>query len=141
MMKKALVVLLILASAACGSSEPGANPDEPVSTDAGSGQPSEPVPSPIQPTPGLDNVRPLAWQDALVGDDDRTVTLLFYTGLPECYGLDRVEADEGADEITITLYGGTVPGAQACAEIAVYASTTVTLDGPVAGRTIVDGAP
>lgn len=142
----ALLLTLLLSLTACSDAEePSASqpaPDSPVSTvmPPGPPEPVEPSPSPVEPTPGLQNVHPIQWQDATVGSDDRTVTLTFYTGVPECYGLDRVDTEYNPGTIRITLYEGTVPGAQVCPEIAMFVSTTVVLDEPVDGRGIADGA-
>jgi hypothetical protein len=56
--------------------------------------------------------------------------------------LDHVGVDSGADAITVTLFQGSDPtaGQVACPAIAVYKQTIVTLDEPLAGRSIVDGA-
>lgn len=142
-----LLLALLLSLTACSSEEaspPGATPppDSPVSTVAPPGPPGpvEPSPAPVVPTPGLQNVRPIQWQDAVVGVDDRSATLTWYTGPPECYGLDHVDTRYTADAVTITLYEGTVPGAEVCTEIAMFVVTTVTLDQPLDGRDIVDGA-
>ena len=148
MMKRTiLLTLAVLLLAACSSGNdtnpsPIPPPDSPVSTimPPGTGIPTEPSPSPVEPTSGLLNVHPVQWQDATVGADDRTLTLTYYTGLPSCYGLDRVDVNYGASAITVTVYEGTVPGADVCAEIAMFASTTITLNQAVAGRTIIDGA-
>jgi hypothetical protein len=151
----ALLLTLLLTLTACSETqEPSASqpaPDSPVSTvlPPGPVEPLEPSPSPVEPTPGLENVHPVKWDEAVVSDDGRTATLTFYTGVPECYGLDRVDVEylmfdasrpNMKPQIIITLFEGTVPGAQACIEIALYASTTVTLDVPANGYRIVDGA-
>jgi hypothetical protein len=146
------MIILTLATftlASCDSapdtSSPHATPpDSPVSTVVPPGTDPEPEPlpspSPIEPTTGLQEVRMVPWQDALVGRDDRTLTLTWWTGLPACVALDHVDIRYSSKDLTATLYEGTVPpGDQACAEIAVFASTTVELDQDVGGRRIVDG--
>lgn len=145
MMKPTVLLTIVLVLAACSGSDQAPTaplPGSSVSTVIPPGQqvPTEPSPSPVEPTPGLQGVRPVPWDEAIVGDDDRTITLTFYTGIPECYGLDRADVAYGQEEVTITRYEGTVPGAQACIEIAVFASTTVMLDEPLDGRDIIDGA-
>ena len=146
MMKRTIVLTLAaLLLAACGSKSSSipspVPPDSPVSTIAPPGDSSipKPSPSPVEPTTGLQNAHMVPWQDAIVGKNDRTLTLTWWTGLPACIGLDHVDTTYSSNDIMATLYEGTVPGSQACAEIAVFASTSVELDQAVAGRRIVDG--
>lgn len=148
MMKTPAVALTLLLSLTACSSEAAPPPptppplDSPVSTVAPPAPPGsvEPSPAPVIPTAGLESVHPIQWQNAMVGADDRSVTLTWYTGPPECYGLDRVEVEYKPGQIRLTLYEGIVPGAEVCTEIAMFVSTTVTLDESVDGRDIVDGA-
>jgi len=140
-----LSLLLSLTACSSGTASPPpttAPPDSPVSTVAPPAPPGpvEPSPAPLIPTAGLQNVHPIQWQDAIVGADDRSATLTWYTGPPECYGLDHVDTRYTPGTVRITLYEGTVPGAEVCTEIAMFVSTTVTFDEPVGGREIVDGA-
>jgi hypothetical protein len=99
-------------------------------------------PQPVAPRPGMSHVRPIPWQEA---DplDDRTVRVLFDSGVEPCYVLDHVTVTYGTDEVTITLYEGSDPRAegQACIQIAVEKATVVTLDESLQGRTLVDGSP
>jgi hypothetical protein len=96
----------------------------------------------VVPTPGMSNVGPIGWIKAVVGPDDRTVTLRFWSGVEPCYVLDRVDVAYAADGVTVTLFQGTDPSAKdvACIEIAVLKQTTITLDQPLAGRPLVDGS-
>jgi hypothetical protein len=95
---------------------------------------------PVEPTPGMADVRPRPFDRAMLNDDG-TVTILFTSGVEPCAVLDHVDVDEG-DQVTITLYEGHDPdaGHVACIEIAVLKSVTITLDHPLDGRDIVDGA-
>ncbi len=96
----------------------------------------------VEPTPGMADVHPIDFDTAKVGDDDRTVTVDFVTGVAPCSVLDHVDVSYGADAVTITLFEGHDPGAGmvACPAIAVFERTIVTLDQPLDGRAIVDGA-
>ena len=96
----------------------------------------------VVPTPGMDGVAPVVWVKALVGTDDRTVTLRFWSGVEPCYVLDHVDVAYGPDGVIVTLFQGSDPSAGnvACIEIAVLKQTTITLDQPLAGRPLVDGA-
>ena len=95
---------------------------------------------PVEPTPGMAGVRARPFDRAMLNDDG-TVTILFTSGVEPCAVLDHVTVDEGED-VTITLYEGHDPdaGDVACIEIAVLKSVTITLDRPLDGRRIVDGA-
>ena len=127
----------------CSSLDPAsADPNTPVTcVSDGSGVPT-PTPSNVQPTPGMANVTPTAFDTATVGGDDVTVTIAFWSGVEPCSVLDHVAIAYGTETVTITLFQGSDPtvGQVACPDIAVLKQTTVTLDQPLAGRTIVDGA-
>lgn len=123
----------------------GAGPDTPVSSTP---RPDDPVgPGPraqtVVPTSGMANVHPTAWTKAVVGSDDRTITVRFWSGVEPCYVLDRVDVSYRTDAVTITLYQGNDPTAGAgavCPDIALLKQTVVALDQPLAGRQIVDGS-
>jgi hypothetical protein len=96
----------------------------------------------VEPTLGMADVHPIAFDKAKAGDDDRTVTIDFVTGVAPCSVLDHVDVSYGEDAVTITLFEGHDPdaGMVACPAIAVFERTIVTLDQPLGGRAIVDGA-
>ena len=129
----------------CPEPSPSADPDTPVchvvGDDDGTGVP-DPVPSPVEPRPGMANVHVVGWETYEVAEDGESVTVAYWSGVEPCSVLDHVDVDYGEDTITITLYEGNDPdaGDVACIEIAMYKSVTVALDQDVAGRTIVDGA-
>jgi hypothetical protein len=128
----------------CGEVVEGDGPDGTVSYTPcdDPGTPVPPEPAIVEPTPGMNDVHPLRFDTATVGDDDVTVTIDFVSGIEPCYVLDHVGVDYGKDTVTITLFEGSdVSGGQvACIDIAQFKRTIVTLDEPLAGRTIVDGA-
>ncbi len=105
------------------------------------GAPGTGKPQIVEPTPGMDNVRPTAFDTATIGDDDTTLTILFWSGVEPCYVLDHVAVTYDADAVTVTLFQGSDPNAGdvACIDIALQKQVTVTLDEPLAGRAIVDG--
>ena len=120
-------------------------PDTPVCDDVIT-VPGDDVPDPgpqvVEPRPGMAGVRARPFDTATVADDDVTVTIDFVSGVEPCYVLDRVEVDYGTDSVTITLFEGhdpTQPDA-VCIEIGVYKRVVITLDEPLGGRTITDGA-
>jgi hypothetical protein len=99
------------------------------------------IPSSVVPTPGLANVRPTAFDAATIGADDVTLTITYWSGVAPCDMLDHVDVVYGAGAVTVTLFRGSDPTMDgvACPDIAMLAQTTITLDQPLAGRTIVDG--
>lgn len=123
---------------------PGTGPDATVSyTPCPGDDPyASPHPIDVEPRPGMVDVHPIGWDKAAVSGDGRYVTVRFWTGVDPCYVLDHVDVAYGADAITITLFQGHDgdAGDVACIDIAMLASTTITLDQPLAGRTIADGA-
>jgi hypothetical protein len=88
------------------------------------------------------DVRPQPFASAKVGDDDVTVTVTYWTGIEPCAVLDHVDVAYTTSTVAVTLFVGSDPtaGNAACPEMAVLRSTTFTLDEPVAGRSIIDGA-
>ena len=145
----AVAVLLIAGLAGTTLAGAGDDPDTPVATivpqpPSGSEPPNWDDPgaaTPVEPTPGMADVRARRFDRAIVNDDG-TVTILFVSGVEPCTVLDHVDVDYADDTVTITLFEGrdASAGDVACIEIAVLKSVTITLDQPLAGRTIVDGA-
>jgi hypothetical protein len=93
----------------------------------------------VSPRPGLVDVRPRPWEKVEILDE-RTIEVRFWSGVKECYGVDRVEVEYRETEVAVTVYEGRVPTAEACIEIAVLTAVRVNLDEPLAGRQIVEGA-
>ena len=85
-------------------------------------------------------MRPNPYEKVVVLDE-RTLEVRFWGGVEDCYGVDRVEVEYREPDVTLTLFQGRVPTAEACIEIAVLTAVRVKLDEPLAGREIVDGAP
>jgi hypothetical protein len=106
------------------------------------GDPWTGEPQVVEPTPGMDNVRPTAIDTTTIGDDDTTLTILFWSGVEPCYVLDHVAVTYGAGAVTVTLFQGSDPngGDVACIDIALQKQVTIPLDEPLAGRAIADGA-
>ena len=93
----------------------------------------------LEPTPGLQN--PVAtFIESYATPSDTTVELRFATGVEDCYGLDRVDVEEEADAVTVTVFTGSKPGAQVCIEIAELVVTTVELSAPLGERVVIDGS-
>lgn len=162
----AAVLALAIATMASATT---AGPDQPVQSEPSGGSPGSPgapggtlcaiqnpdchdkdiggSPAPfdpqiVEPRPGMVDVRPTGFDTAKIGDDDRTLTITFWSGVEPCYVLDHVDVAYGDNAVTVTLFQGSDPdaGNVACIEIAVLKQVTVTLDQPLADRTILDGA-
>ena len=99
-------------------------------------------PQVVEPRSGMTNVYARMFDSATVGDDGRTVTIDFWSGVEPCYVLDHVDVASTADEVTITLFEGSEPTDEpvACIEIGVLKRVMITLDEPLGDREIVDGA-
>jgi hypothetical protein len=99
-------------------------------------------PKVVEPRPGMADVRPHPFDTATVGDDGRTVTIDYWSGIEPCAVLDHVDVVETPDAVTITLFSGSDPAAGdvACIEIAVQHRVVISLDDPLGERPIVDGA-
>ena len=141
----AALLVLALATAGCARATRGRaggeSPDTSVTRSVM--DPGSPVPSPtprlVTPRDGLVDVRPRPFDRARV-EDERTVLLEYYTGVEECYGLDRVDVRYRRDSVVLTIHEGRLPAAEVCIDLAEQVLTRVRLDEPLAGRKIVDGA-
>jgi hypothetical protein len=82
--------------------------DEPVSHDAGDDPLVDPVPDAqtVEPNADAAGLRARPYDTATIGDDDRTITLEFVSGIEPCYVLGKVKVVETADAVTITLFEG-----------------------------------
>ncbi len=59
-------------------------------------------------------------------------------GVEPCFIIDRVDVVETGEQVELTVHAGSEPGA-ICIQIIELHTTTVTLDQPLDGRTVVDG--
>lgn len=144
-----LVALLGLLVACGGAVDPGAGggsptgtgPDSPVSTSAPTGAPGSPTAETVEPQPGMVDVHPVAF-DRAAPIGERTIEVLWWSGVRPCHVLARVDVVSSPDRITITLYEGSEPSDEpvACIELAQRKRTVVELSEPVDGRRVVDGA-
>ena len=120
--------------AVCESCDP-IDPDEPVT---GGAAPVGAAPADgaqrVKPEPGIVNATPHAFDHVDVSADGRTLTIYYYGGVDDCYGLASVDVsrnDDGSLGITILEGGRPGLGNVACIEIAVLKSVEVTIDQPV----------
>lgn len=93
----------------------------------------------VEPRDGLVDVRATVWDRFKLRGAGRAVDLFFWSGIEECYGVDRVEVTFSKRVVTATIYEGREPSAETCIELAVRKVVRVDLDEPVGDRTVVDG--
>ena len=118
--------------------------DEPVGHDAGDDPLIDTAPDaqPVVPNPDAVGLRSRPFDATTVGEDGRTITIDFVSGVEPCYVLGRIDVDEGPNAVRITVFEGHLPSDEdiACIDLGVFKTTTVTLDAPLGDRVIVDGA-
>lgn len=112
------------------------NPDQPIG-----GAPPPAAQDPwdgalrVEPEPGIINATPHAWDHITVASDGRTVTIYYWGGIQDCYGLAGVDVERDADgRLRITVMEGQrgdLGPNTACIEIALLKAVTVTLDEPI----------
>ena len=132
----------VVGSRACGEIIEGEGPDGSVGYIACDEPPVEPRPQIVEPTPGMADVRARPFDSATVRSDGQTIAVDFVSGIEPCSVLDHVQVTSGDDTVTITLFEGhdADAGDVACIDIGVFKRVIVTLDSPIGGRVIVDGA-
>jgi hypothetical protein len=88
---------------------------------------------PVVPDPTVTGEQPVGWDHITVGPDGRTLTVYFWNGAQECYGLKDVQVEMVDGVPSITLMTGMQADAIAkiCIEIAQLYSTQVVLDEPI----------
>jgi hypothetical protein len=143
--KRSLVVLVLaVVLAGCGSDSDDSgdvavtNPPDSAPSDPGAGDGSARV---VTPTPGLDGVVPAAIDSASALDGNK-LEVRFYSGVEDCYGLERIDVEETEAEVSVAVFTGNRPEARdiACIEIAELVAAVVTLDAPLGERTVVDAS-
>jgi hypothetical protein len=90
----------------------------------------------VSPDPAIVDLHPAAWDHIVVAADGRTLTVYFWGGVLDCYGLGKVDVTAGsAPPLTVTLWTGERPdmAGKACIQIAQLFKTVVTLDAPLIG--------
>jgi hypothetical protein len=148
-----LALVAVLAATACG--EPSSNDGGAPAGDAGGRQdPDDPVSSTPDPGGGQGSMKALEvelrdqlvqprehpFEKSKVVEGGEAVELYFWDGIQACGGPQRVESEYRAGEVALTLFVGRNPRAEVCTEQAVYKVLTVSLDEPLDGRQVVDGA-
>ncbi|HUG48810.1 MAG TPA: hypothetical protein VMP67_10420 [Candidatus Limnocylindria bacterium] len=89
----------------------------------------------VEPEPGIVDPRPHVWDRISIAPDGRTITVYYWGGVQDCYGLAAVDAQRDADgRLQITVFEGwrgNLGPDVACIEIALLKSVTLTLDEPL----------
>ena len=135
------LVVAILVLAGCGaaaSNAAGPSPDDPVSAPAGYDDDNRSRSELREPEEGLVDVRPRIFDRHKA--EGRKVTLFYYSGVDECYGLDHIKIRERPRKVTLTIFEGRDPEAEVCTEQAVAVRSIATLKSPLGDRRVVDGA-
>lgn len=114
--------------------EPG-GPDTPVTGVPGpAGEPTGDGALHVSPEPGILNPIPHTFDRVAVAADGRTLTVYYWGGVEDCYGLADARATRADDgSYRITVLEGTRPGMGdvACIEIALLKAVTITIDDPI----------
>ena len=142
------VTLGVMSMTGCGSDgepEPSA-PHPPSASNVSVPAPRSTGPRPsgeLTPDPSVVDVSPQRWNRVEPAADKRSLTVHFTLGMAPCNVLGRVDVDEGAETVTVTLQVGKLPGAD-CSQpqppLVGPRTVVVALDSPLAGRSVVDGA-
>ncbi|HEV2812842.1 MAG TPA: PASTA domain-containing protein [Solirubrobacteraceae bacterium] len=102
------------------------------------------LPGPILRPRPTDGARPFKWERAVpVSPDGRTIGVAWTSGVPHCNAFEGVDAQEGADAVTITLRTGRPAGSDPeryCIAIGLPGLALVRLREPLGSRRLVDGA-
>jgi hypothetical protein len=89
----------------------------------------------VRPQPGIVDARPHAWDRISVAADGRTLTVYYWGGVEECYGLAGVDvqADDQGRPVIRVFEGrrGNLPPDTACIEIALLKAVEVELEEPI----------
>ena len=143
-MKEILLSLAAVAviGGACGDAvePPGAGgPEVPVSNTPGRDGQGPSGAQRVEPTEGLVDVHPTSFDRSARRDGGRALDLFFWSGVEECYGVDRIEVEYRNKTVSVTIFEGRRPEAETCIELAVRKVVRVELDEPLGNRTVVDG--
>jgi hypothetical protein len=148
-----LAVWVALLAVGCGSSSsksqtppstaPSTTTSTPVVTSSGPMVPGSPSgPKQIEPTHNGADVHPVRFDPTMAVPSAKGVLVRFYGGIAPCFVLDHYTVAETASTVTVTLYAGsdkTKPGT-VCSALALEYEVDVSLQAPLGGRKLADGA-
>lgn len=151
----ALLAVLAIATAACSTASADDTPDTTPTTQV----PADETPVQDEPMqdPGPDaetTYPPIEVEGDLAGDgfvpgdgtlisvDGNTVTVGFWMGVEDCYGIERIDIAETETKVTVDVTIAERDLDQVCISLAEARSVTVELDAPLGGRILeFGGAP
>jgi hypothetical protein len=147
----ALLAILALAAAACSAASADDTSD---TTPPTTGVPAGDAPMPV---PGEDDTvewRPIPVEGDLPSDgsvvgggqviavDGNRVTVGFWMGVEDCYGVQRIDVAETETKVAIDITVSARDVDQVCIALAEARAVTVELDAPLGGRVVeIGGAP
>jgi hypothetical protein len=108
--------------------------DEPILTDAAqpdaaAGEPElAPDAETVDLVDDVENPIPVAITGYAVSGSGTTLTVQFYGGVPECYGVAEATLDTSAQPWVVAISEGHIPAAEVCIEIAVAKAFVFELD-------------
>lgn len=144
----ALLAVLAIALAACSAAAAGT--DDPSTTPPTTVPPAEdqlPTDEPIQwrpisPEGDLGTEGSVVGGGVLVAEDGNTVTVGFWMGVEDCFGVERIDIAETETKVAIDITVAARSADQVCIALAEARSVTVELDAPLGGRILeIGGAP
>jgi hypothetical protein len=74
--------------------------------------------------------------------DRSKLRVVYWNGVEDCYGLQRVDQQWKKDSVVVTVFTGRkrLPANTSCIDIAVTAATIVALRQELGNRTVIDGS-
>jgi hypothetical protein len=85
-------------------------------------------PAVVEVTTGVENPIPVTVTGYEVSGDGTRLTVQFWGGVPECYGVATASVSTNVAPWTVSLSEGHIPTAEVCIEIAVAKAIVFTLD-------------
>lgn len=81
----------------------------------------------VTPTNDLTDVAETGWDRVEFRDDGRTLDV-YFSGIEDCFGLDRVDVTTSAEGLDVRVFTGRIPSAGVCRYATRNYVTTVQLD-------------
>ena len=140
MTSRLTLLLAALVIAACGgpSTAAGPSPDDAVTGAPAKNDDTKTRPELREPQEDIVDAMPRSFESHKA--KGRKITLVYYSGVEECYGLDHIDIQESKSRVVLTIYEGRRREAEICPEMAVQVRSIAALDAPLGNRKVVDGA-